>query len=183
VSRDRESLRAAVLDIDFELHQLVDVARQAEPPTGTLEVASLESALLHVRNLLAFFDGGEPNWITVKDYLPRWSPPKSVAMRRLRGMRDLLNAHLSHLSWERVTNRANMADNPEWSVHGLADDVLMVFTAFVERLQAVDSEAAEWYEPALIYAWVTLREEWPGILPRPPKDRPLLVRAPVVRRA
>jgi hypothetical protein len=46
MDRGRESLKLAVGDVDFELHQLVDLAQQADPPTATLTVASLESALL-----------------------------------------------------------------------------------------------------------------------------------------
>jgi hypothetical protein len=46
MDRGSESLKLAVGDVDFELHQLVDLAQQADPPTATLTVASLESALL-----------------------------------------------------------------------------------------------------------------------------------------
>jgi hypothetical protein len=46
MDRGRESVKLAVGDVDFEVHQLVDLAQQADPPTATLSVASLESALL-----------------------------------------------------------------------------------------------------------------------------------------
>src|SRR5262249_46831429 len=154
-------------------HQLVDLAVEiakehdylkspipgamAYDPTATVSVACLESALLHVRNLLAFLDPSEEDWINIRHYLPKWSPPKSEALRGLRNKREPLNAHLSHLSWKRVSERSRRGENPGWNIWSLADDVLTVFTDFVARLQEVDEEAADWFSGPLAYASVKLR--------------------------
>jgi hypothetical protein len=182
VGRDRELLRRAVREIAFEFQQLVDVAAEPASSDGTIDVACLESALLHVRNLLAFFESGEQNWITVKDYLPKWSPPNSAALRRLRSVRDDLNAYLSHLTWDRVTLRDEAAPNPAWSIGGLADDVLTVFAEFVQRLREVDAEMGEWLSAVLATASITLRGAWPEILPPPAPGSPLSVFRPNVER-
>jgi hypothetical protein len=198
VDRDRESLRLAVEDVDYEFEQLVNLARemvrqddQFKSPsrgaleyeiTATISIACLESALLHVRNLLAFVDPSEESWINIRDYAAKWSPRNSDALKRLRNKRDLLNAHLSHLSWKRVTERAETGANPGWNVWELADDVLTVFTDFVARLQEDDGEAAGWFSGPLAVASMKLRGEWPAILSKPAAGSPLAVYVPGMER-
>ena len=128
------------------------------------------------------FDPSEEDWINIRDYLPKWSPPKSEALRRLRSKRDLLNAHLSHLSWKRVTERGRRGENPSWNVRSLADDILTVFTDFVSRLQEVDEEAADWFSGPLAYASVKLRGTWPAVLPKPSPGSPLTMYLPGIER-
>jgi hypothetical protein len=181
--RERELLHGAVQDIDFELGQLMEMAGAAGCTPGAIDVACLESALLHIRNLLDFLDRGKPNYITVKDYLPNWSPPKSKALNRLRSRRDLLNAHLSHLTWDRVTRRNEAGQNPPWKLWRLADDILTVFTTFVARLQEVDAEMAEWFSGPLASASIELRGTWPKIVPKPASGSPLSVYERTLKRS
>jgi hypothetical protein len=171
---NRELLHLAVRDIDYEIGQLMDLAHETRRNgSGPIGLACLESALLHVRNALDFLDSGKKGYITVRDYLPKWSPQKSGALKRLRAERSVLNGHLSHLTWDRVTKRNEAGDNPAWNVGELADDVLSVFTDFVAQLQRIDAEAAEWFSGTLACASIALRGTWPEILPTPASGSPL----------
>ena len=191
MARSRSQLNLAVSDIDFEFSQLVDLVREinrqpeqqrATVPdsiairSATVDVACLESALLHVRALTDFVDTADPRDITVNDYITKWSPPKSEALKNLRRRRKLLDKHLSHLSWSRVTERAKTAaENPDWNIGELADDLLSVLLDFVTRLKAVDPEAGGWFDGTVATACIKLRGTWPDIVPSPAPGSPLAV--------
>lgn len=110
----------------------------------------------------------------MKDYIPKWSPPKSEALKRLRSVRDVRNANLSHLTWDRVAKRRDAGQNPDWDVAELADDVLTVFTDFVAKLQRDDADMADRFSGVLASAWVNLRGVWPEILPTERQNRQLV---------
>ena len=197
--RDPGVVASAVGDVDFELSQLVDTglvlvefARELDTPgaeptvvDSTLQIACLESGLLHVRSLTEFFDSASERDVTASDFIGTWwSPPKTEALKRLRTSRGLLDKHLSHLTWERAAHRAENADgeNPRWSVAGLAADVLIVFETFVAELKRRDSATRDSFDGTLAKSWVNLFGSWPAVLGPQPAVLPSRVRRLSVHR-
>jgi hypothetical protein len=182
--RSHNELRGAVPDIDFELSQLVDTAvllrefresqndlAPAASRQAAIEVASLESGLLHLRNVIDFFNTDQRRDITARDFLDgeRWAIPRTDAWKRLRSVRKMLDKHLSHISWERVIARSRDpgGENPVWPLERLADDSLEVSTAFVGELRARDLESSDWFDSTLVKAYLGLRDTWPEGVPAP----------------
>lgn len=193
--RSEKLLVSAIPDIDWEFSQLVEVAvemRAADtevlagrpsPVSAVQYVAFLESGLLHVRSLVDFLDTAKEADITASDYFGEpWNPPKTEPLKRLRGARKILDKHLSHLSWDRVTMRAeNNDENPAWSVPALADDVLCVFIDFMNALKAKIPKFGDLFDVSIAYGSMKLRDEWPSSVPEPASGSPLRAYVRTVR--
>jgi hypothetical protein len=105
-----------------------------------LRIALLEAVLVHVR-LLDDFHGQSganyPNDITADDYLPTWSPKRTLSQPA----RQAINAQLAHVSIHRITGYT-------WPVETLVADTCRTFVSFVDQLQASDPARAVWFAAA-----------------------------------
>jgi hypothetical protein len=116
----------------------VNLARQHSPSYEILKNATLESLLVHVRNLFDFFYGGE----TVKDDMRAfhfvrggmlWQAPKSAYLER---MRPRINKHLSHLTYSRVLTK------PSWNLMQIQAETEKANKKFLDALP--DEEVDQW---------------------------------------
>jgi len=149
----RADLRKAVSHVCYELQRVEELpaalerARAARDETAVS--ACFEAFFLHLRNLLEFLDAPKPRRISARNYVgPKWAIPKSDALRRLRNAREPINAHISHLLWERVTVEQNYGGG-NWEISDFALDIGEVFEVFLAELECKDDEVAEWFRARL----------------------------------
>jgi hypothetical protein len=148
--RTDEAVLDAVSHVAYELQQLVDAAvyletffRQPEP-APTIGVSVLESCMLHSRNMIEFFSENTKKRITAADFLGKpWQPSgdglSEVREHFVASMKPKLNAHLSHLDWERVSAaRATEEDLAKWQPRTIARDVLDLMAGLVVDMQAAN---------------------------------------------
>jgi hypothetical protein len=129
-------LRVAAQHTCFELLQMVD-ATVARARSG--EVAFLESALLHTRNMIEFFCKMPGQKITAGDFLPSWTP---ISTNQFSEANRVLNNWLSHLSWVRVDHDQTLPDQG-WDLIPLVVDLVDLFeTAFLANLP---SDRETWF--------------------------------------
>jgi hypothetical protein len=102
-------LEEAALHASYELRQMVD-STLSFARSG--EVAFLESALLHTRNMIEFFCQRTGSKITAGDFLPSWEP---IPTSRFTTENRVLNNWLSHLTWVRVYRNQPIPDQ-EWNL-------------------------------------------------------------------
>lgn len=135
----------ASLNACSKLHQLCHKALN-EGGTWTqedddLRKSTLESTLLHARNLLDFLTGNptRKDDIRAAHFLPNsedcwW---KSNKLELLSTRRDDLNFSISHLTYRRTTK-----DRPKWDLQTIADEVHAAFDEFISLLPK--SEQSRW---------------------------------------
>lgn len=114
-------LDVAASHVVYEWVSLAEMTAELAKVTGQralIENALLEAVLLHNRCLINFVCGNlkgghAKNDIQPADFLRRdWWPEDEQFDRQLRGRLPMLNKHLAHLSWERVTDSTPVL----WSV-------------------------------------------------------------------
>ena len=113
-----------------------------------LENALLEAVLLHNRCLINFVCGNskgerDKNDIQPADFLGRdWWPEDEQLDRQLRGRLPMLNKHLAHLSWKRVTDSTPVL----WSVILVSHQThwgMKLFTAEAARVGSTQASIFE----------------------------------------
>jgi len=120
-----EELARAAHHTCYELHQMVEAA-VSRSKSG--DVAFLESALLHARNLIEIFCEWPSARIVAGDFLPGWTP---VSSNRFSRESRVLNNWLSHLTWRRVDWEERVPWDPIPLVVRLVD---LYDAEFVEHL-------------------------------------------------
>jgi len=140
-------------------------ARAETNPDGDAPViadALLEAHLLHARNLIEVLvrklprsPGAQDTLRT--DFLPSgvedWTPSPPAAVARLHGHWRVLNRHLSHVSWDRIS------DDEEWTHALIAQDILDVATAWCDFLgQNLAPAATSQLRAQLVWARTALAD-------------------------
>ncbi len=153
VKPDRDDLRNAVKHVCYEFQRAqslpaaLERARAAGDEPGVS--ACFESFFLHLRNLIEFLDRSKPSHISATNYTGNsWHLPKTESLTRLRRSERPMNAHISHLTWERVTVAQNYG-NGDWEIANFARSLDEAFSAFIDSLDGIDAEAAEWFRARL----------------------------------
>ena len=159
VARSERELEAAASHVGYELVQLaaMPAALRRADDAGQPHIrnACLESMFLHARNLTEFLT--ETSWasdVQLSEFAPKWSPPNSLARRRLRDARPMLDRYVSHLSWARVES-----GTPDHYPERIAEDVVEVMGAFVAHLEMDANPAAYWFEGHLQQARALLEAD------------------------
>ena len=99
---------------------------------------TLESLLLHARNLFDFFNGGATDkddmrafhFIKGKEF---WQSSK---LQYLKTVRPEINKHLSHLTYSRVSRK------PRWKWRKIAQEIEEAYKEFLEALP--DEDVPQW---------------------------------------
>jgi hypothetical protein len=135
----RDAPRNYFYELSMFRHMLiacVNLARQHSQSSEIFKNATLESLLVHVRNLFDFFYGGE----TDKDDMRAfhfvkggmlWQAPKAAYLEK---MRPKINKHLSHLTYSRVLM------TPSWNLMQMAAEIEEANKKFLEALPAVEAD-------------------------------------------
>lgn len=137
-SHEWSQRQGAATQVCYELQMAVRASRQLPACEGQLDRnVYLEAMLLHSRNMIEFLCGrptgtpGRSQWkprdIRPADFLEDWNPPPEP-VERLHVQLDLIDKHLSHLSWERTK------DQREWTP-AVIDDLATLFDAFVASME------------------------------------------------
>jgi hypothetical protein len=125
-SRSVDELDQAARHVAYELIEMDLMAVRVL--RDEYENHHLESALLHARSLIEFLIGRERrhrNDISPDDFVEGWWAPEGPHTDRLRAALPVIDQHLSHLTWTRVTQGAQ-----SWSYPDMRNDVLGVFADF-----------------------------------------------------
>ena len=160
-------LNDAAAEIAAEWRVMAEMAAALASATGTRTLtdrAVMEALFLHNRCLVNFLCG---NWkgvhgtddIRPKDFLGYdWWPADEAFERGLRGRLSVVNKHIAHLSWERVTD-----DTPViWSVTLVSHQTHWGMHLFTEEAHRVNNPQAP--------AFAAARDFAQGALPRLPTD-------------
>lgn len=150
-----EAMLKATKAIDTAMRQRV------EPPGSHLELQ-----LLHTRCLVEFLI--EPESCRRKDdmrrsqFAPPWDPAPVESVQRLEqhATKSVVNKHLAHLSWARVSEGTQ-----HWRYPEIATDTLAVFTAWVAHVSAQNEKLGAQLQFQL-ESWSCL-----GILPQSTEPR------------
>lgn len=136
-------MRHAACEYMYELAMLRLTCRacfylsQYNPNEEMLKNAMIESSLIHARNLMDFFCGGE----THKDDIRAchfvkatvWQPPK---LKYLCQMKEKINKHLSHLTYSRTSEKVH------WNLRRIETEIEEANKRFLAALQ--EAEADQW---------------------------------------
>jgi hypothetical protein len=106
----------------------------------------LESALVHVRNLVEFFFGDDARDVNVRDFLDsgaeglawRKSKPKNTGVGMPLAKR--ISVWLSHFSRDR------RGPNPEWDIGAYTRSLLRLLSAFIQVVRPTRREWFDWTE-------------------------------------
>jgi hypothetical protein len=105
---------------------------------------TLESALLHFRNLRGFFvDPHQADDASAQDYVPSWTPTADPVFSETR---EPLNKALAHLTWSRLK-----VGQIDWPINRMA---LAIDKLFGEFKQSMTVAQAEWFSAnAVTVTW------------------------------
>jgi hypothetical protein len=112
---------------------------------------ALESALVHVRNLVEFFFTDKSDDVNVRDFFESddagraWRESKPKDGRLPSDLAKRISVWLSHFSRERT------GTNPEWNVFGYTQSLLALLSAFVGVMGRSRREWFAWTETDLSF--------------------------------
>ena len=123
--------------LGYELWMLAETSRRIPAAQRDADVvatnAYLESMLFHARALSGFFvgtKGGYPSDIRRTDFgSVDWQPGPADAVARVQSNVPVIDKHLAHLTWERVSG-----EPPEWRYAEVAADLVAVADDWSEHL-------------------------------------------------
>ena len=100
---------------------------------------TLESLLVHARNLLDFFCGNttDADDIRAFHFIPGSPPWRSSKLSYLSSLKKDINKYLSHLTYSRVIKK-----KPNWNWGRIRKEVEAAHEEFIKKLP--DSEKANW---------------------------------------
>lgn len=170
---DHRDLDSAAYHVAYEWSTLAGMTAELDRVSGTralTETALLEALLIHTRCLINFVSGDwkgrhHKNDITPEDFLGyAWWPPDEELDRTLRGRLPTINAHLAHLSWDRVTDGSMM-----WSVVLVSHQAHWAMKLFAAEAHVAASGQAALFQSTLSVADATMpplgrRGETPPVL-------------------
>jgi hypothetical protein len=92
----------------------------------------LDSALLHTRNLAAFliWPDNNPTSIRPSDFSADWTPSPTVAVENIEKIREPINKHLAHLTWQR-----DEQGKQGWDCVDIARDMVEILALWVDVLR------------------------------------------------
>lgn len=153
--RSDVELREAVQQIGYELTQLCDAhVEMHRHDGGHIPVACMESAVIHARSLIEFFENKrkKADDIVPADFLDDWAVPTSESWGRLCDFVPITHKHLMHLTWERVGNSTTTS----YHIDRMAFDVVAIMKVFLAALKQHDSPAFGDLELAMQVAQASL---------------------------
>lgn len=143
MSRNRSDLEAAASHVAYEYEQalaMLSPARVADSPASDrMQKAALESGLLHLRNMIEFLFGRQrggtwghrhSNDIRPQDFGVEWEAPDTEASARLKSRLEVIDRHLSHLSWHRIDG-----GREPWEYQEATADLISIWIAFAGHVQ------------------------------------------------
>jgi hypothetical protein len=157
MSTTEDPKRTAIGHITYSLDQcasLVPLFAEYEAEHPHLAGAIFTSFMTEFRVLYSFLLGqldSKRRDAHQTDFLPKWSPSKSLARQRLKELYDFINVHVAHLSWGRFRTVRNIE---EWipaqyldgsrlaaaSYARILSDYLDVLDEFIKRLPSKSDE-------------------------------------------
>lgn len=151
--RSTADLQSAAMYVGFEWTSLAEMSAELAKITGArtipAEHALMEACFLHLRCLIDFCCGTVEGRRHRNDIQPMnflgvdWWPPDPLD-RRLRGRLPVINKHLAHLSWERVTDTTPIM----WPMASLAHEVTSAMKLFVRELRTKQGVCLGQFEAA-----------------------------------
>lgn len=139
---DESQIELCVNAFGYEIETLIELESVTEKfgRSGPAIVyhACLEASLLHARTVIEFLAGRNnknvwfDNDLQPMDLLPEWPNDDPWKLRR---HLNLIDPHLSHLSLERGV----IADNNDWSLEEIIEDIMLALREFYEALRLADS--------------------------------------------
>jgi hypothetical protein len=130
-------LQEAMEHLGYELWMLAETSGRIPAAKRDADVvannAYLESMLFHARSLADFFvhnKKGFPSDIRRTEFgSVDWQPGPADAVARIESNSPVIDKHLAHLTWERVSN-----EPPEWRYAEVAADLVAVAGDWSEHL-------------------------------------------------
>ncbi len=111
------------------------------PITGPISVVTLETFLVHARNLIEFFwDGSPRGTILPKDF---GVPAKRDKDLELKGLRDEISQLVTHLSWDRV--EVHELRPQDWGYSRLKEIYDRIQSKATNFFAAVPREGHAWF--------------------------------------
>jgi hypothetical protein len=139
------------LRYEFDTLQAAVRAVQAAAPSSHELHIALESALVHVRNLVEFFNTTNSRDVNVRDFLGsddegrawRHSKPKDASVRT--ELARQISVWLSHFSRDR------RGSNPGWDIVGYTRSLLRLLAAFIHSLRPSRQAWFAWTDKQLTF--------------------------------
>ena len=177
LGRGGRDLDAAAHHVGYEWLTLAEMTAELDqvPGTRTLtQTALLEALLIHARCLINFVCGDRDGRHHKDDIIPadflgyEWWPADQELDRTLRGRLPMINKHLAHVSWDRVTDGSTLI----WSVVLVSHQTHWAMKLFTAEAQLAASSQAPLFQDVLTAADAVMpalgrRGETPPLLAPP----------------
>jgi hypothetical protein len=134
-----EELRQMAAHVGYEIEEFQESIRALAGLQRSDKVwnRTLESALLHFRNLRSFFgDKPEGDDVSAQHYVPSWALSQEDIFKETR---HALNKTLAHLTWDRLK-----IGKTNWPLKQMAEAIDRVFGDFKKSLT---SSQVDWFSP------------------------------------
>ncbi len=164
-NRNIDELREASNHLRYEVDMLMLTARTMFSGVlgqGALNNATLESFVIHVRNLIYFLYSTKPkqDHVIAEDYFD--SPDKWINVRlqksqNLHKAEMRSNKEVAHLSYDRIKITQQMK---QWTYIDIANEIATVFNIFLENVDKAKL-GKEWFLEKLIDCEKTVRYQEP----------------------